>query len=572
MRRLLDTVSNSARTHHTRRTHRMQRVLSWPRLAALAVVLCMGILPANAAFRAQTAPTTLSPTRPVAALLCRYADVETTFGFTADGIQQHMWAGPKSIDALVQEASLGTMNLNGSQTFGWFTLPGTMASYPADFVGAAQIARDCSAAAQAGGVDLSAFTYEMVYLNDRLGGMEGGSFTSAFNGRPPTIVNGVSLMNTAVLTYRALNSPGLVLHELGHILGGVHTFSAADPLGGGSIYGTNPKLPNPDGTLSKRNVGPIWDGYNRDRMGFVPADRKVTFPGGTQTVELSRLTQPIAGLPMLVDVPYGTGQSGDGANRYVVSARTRIGFDAARGSDDSFSLDPVLAVPGVMIQNVNGQQPTAVMLSRAGGDRNTSDGVFVAGQSFYDVDNGITITVDRFDDNGATLRIISGPVVTTTTSTTTTTTTTLAPTTTIALPAATVVGSDDYADAPQVGLGNVGPQSNANAALQTDEVRPCAQIDKTVWVKFVAPATGSFTASTAGSNFDTVIATWKSSERAPAPPPAWFSLGCNDDFQGTPQSSITFNANAGDVVYLQAGSSGFVKNLSGNLFINVRQN
>ncbi|MEZ5251906.1 MAG: hypothetical protein R2713_22680 [Ilumatobacteraceae bacterium] len=68
--------------------------------------------------------------------------------------------------------------------------------------------------------------------------------------------------------------------------------------------GDDPKRPTAGLAPRTNNVTPGWDAYNRDRMGFVPADRKVTVATGTQTVNLTRLTQPGAG-PMIVEVPSG---------------------------------------------------------------------------------------------------------------------------------------------------------------------------------------------------------------------------------------------------------------------------
>ena len=204
-----------------------------------------------------------------------------------------------------------------------------------------------------------------VYLNDTLPGAEGrqGTFEVNVGGRPRTF-NGVFLNS------RGLTSPPLVLHELGHSYGGDHTDSAGDPLGGGANYGDNPASPRWGLPLVVANPGPGWDGNNRDRMGFIPANRKVTFAGGTQQVTMTRLTQPGPDGAMLVTVPVP-----NNAAKYVVSVRTRIGYDAqfqypadrnmCAGCPSLSAFGYGLPTPGVAIQQVvPGQDPGSDVLPR----------------------------------------------------------------------------------------------------------------------------------------------------------------------------------------------------------------
>ncbi|MEZ5251907.1 MAG: hypothetical protein R2713_22685 [Ilumatobacteraceae bacterium] len=103
--------------------------------------------------------------RPFAVLLCRYPDIQETFGFDAARIQQ-MWVGDRSIDSLVRETSLGTASLAGTQTFGWFTVRTPLAGYSADFAGNLQLMQDCIDAARPT-VDLSRFMYAAIFMNDQ---------------------------------------------------------------------------------------------------------------------------------------------------------------------------------------------------------------------------------------------------------------------------------------------------------------------------------------------------------------------------------------------------------------------
>jgi hypothetical protein len=79
------------------------------------------------------------------------------------------------------------------------------------------------------------------------------------------------------------------------------------------------------------------------------------------------------------------------------------------------------------------------------------------------------------------------------------------------------------------------------------------------------PASGSLTVNTAGSSFDTVIATY----RGPANATTVGSLAiaaCVDDVPGSTQSAVTITGNPGELYYVQIGGYG---QASGNLTVSV---
>jgi hypothetical protein len=78
---------------------------------------------------------------------------------------------------------------------------------------------------------------------------------------------------------------------------------------------------------------------------------------------------------------------------------------------------------------------------------------------------------------------------------------------------------------------------------------------------WTAPSSGSFTFTTAGSSYDTVLQVMDQAQSV--------SLGCNDDANGTLQSSLTLNLSAGQKITLVVdGYSGwcgsFKLNISGS--------
>ncbi|MBV8895288.1 MAG: hypothetical protein JO051_02170, partial [Acidobacteriaceae bacterium] len=223
--------------------------------------------------------------RPVAILLCQYPDKPDTYGFKPADILATWMSNTlmvngapvdNSINGLVQEASGGTVNFQGTQAFGWFTLPNPFSSYATGY----DAGNDCIATAQSKGVNLTPFVYAAIYMNDKLADAMGESWPATLPTASPTGAHAL------IVSYAGLVSPPLVLHELGHILstGGQHTDSGSDPLGAASWLGSLGTPPN------LTTVAPEWDASRRELMGFIPS--VATFSGGTQTYNLSRLTQP----------------------------------------------------------------------------------------------------------------------------------------------------------------------------------------------------------------------------------------------------------------------------------------
>jgi hypothetical protein len=89
------------------------------------------------------------------------------------------------------------------------------------------------------------------------------------------------------------------------------------------------------------------------------------------------------------------------------------------------------------------------------------------------------------------------------------------------------------------------------------------QIDNDVWFRYTATCSGRAVISTAGSNFDTKIAAYPGS---PACPPANTAIACNDDFGGTLQSEIRFDALAGTTYRIRVGG---YRNRAGDVRLSI---
>lgn len=121
-------------------------------------------------------------------------------------------------------------------------------------------------------------------------------------------------------------------------------------------------------------------------------------------------------------------------------------------------------------------------------------------------------------------------------------------------------GNDDFADAFEIETFPFsGVQSTLNATTEPGEnLNPTGCVifspnskGATVWYRFTAPVTAVMSASTAGSNFDTVLAIYVGDSLA-----TLSALGCDDDSGPGTQSEMSLPLTQGITYYLQAGGFG----------------
>jgi hypothetical protein len=88
--------------------------------------------------------------------------------------------------------------------------------------------------------------------------------------------------------------------------------------------------------------------------------------------------------------------------------------------------------------------------------------------------------------------------------------------------------------------------NNSNATKEIGEPNHVGNSGgASVWYRWTAPATSSVTFATTGSNFDTLLAAYTGSSVGGLTP-----IASNDDFSGSLQSAITFNASSGVTYYV----------------------
>lgn len=105
-------------------------------------------------------------------------------------------------------------------------------------------------------------------------------------------------------------------------------------------------------------------------------------------------------------------------------------------------------------------------------------------------------------------------------------------------------------------------QNTLGFTLDLGESQPCGSIGATAWYRFNPLSVGTYTASTFGSDFDTVVAVYASVNGVILP----LNLGCNDDASGTLQSSVSFQGVPGLTYLIQVGGfSGATGNVAFSL-------
>jgi len=123
--------------------------------------------------------------------------------------------------------------------------------------------------------------------------------------------------------------------------------------------------------------------------------------------------------------------------------------------------------------------------------------------------------------------------------------------------------NDDCTAATSIGLGTV---SGSTASATADGSATCGGSDGApdVWFRFAAPAAGVFTFDTFGSSFDTVLSLYTGCPQDGRGQ----ELACDDDSEGTAQSAVTLELDAGQEVRIRVAGSG---EAAGSFQLNVQQ-
>jgi M6 family metalloprotease-like protein len=326
-------------------------------------------------------------TKPFVLLLVRFKDVTATpkpksyyegmIGSTSPGLRHYYL-----------EDSFNQLDIAGSTVIDWINLPGTKASYMAGTdIDYDKVIRDATAAVDSQ-VDFRKFYGIAVMLNTTFSNQWWGLGTAQWltlDGETRTW--GTSIQATP-------HDQSLCAHETGHSLGLMHSsgpYSETYDSKWDVMSGGDANISTTYGYVADHTIS-----FHKAFLGWIPTNRIcLVKPGTSQTINIERLAQPVSSTNYLMGQVFIGGLA---SKFYTVEFRQKIGYDT------------ILPASGVVIHSVD--------TKRAGGDRlaqvvdatnnndcNDAGAIWLAGETFTDATNGITIKVNSIGTSSANVTI-----------------------------------------------------------------------------------------------------------------------------------------------------------------------
>jgi M6 family metalloprotease-like protein len=310
-------------------------------------------------------------TRNYVTLLCRFPD-KGADPHPATTYDQWLGAAYPGLEHYWRESSEDRVDVN-PRVVGSYVLPRASTEYTnsSGTANLGMLIQDCTAAADPE-VDFTQYVGINMQFNSALDNASwGGSWNLTIDGQTRRF-GATWMANWATQSTYA--------HETGHSLGLPHSsgpYSATydsrwDVMSGG---GSN------DLTAGTR-VAPHTIAFHKDLLGWIPASRKfVLSHPGTATLDLVRDAVPTASGYQMAQIAVGTG----GSTFYTVEARRYAGYDAPG------------RIPGeaVVIHrvNLNDETPAKVVDPDNNGNPNDAGAMWVPGETFTDLQNGVRVSV-----------------------------------------------------------------------------------------------------------------------------------------------------------------------------------
>jgi M6 family metalloprotease-like protein len=328
----------------------------------------------------------LSGPQPWVNVLCKFADVAAEpqslsyfnglLGEEAPGLG-HYW----------REASYDQINILGSDSFGWYTLPKTRAYY-LDLTTSTMLTElftDCTAAAD-GDIIFPNFVGINLMFNAELDGSAwGGSRYATLDGQK-------RFWYTTWEPPWGYGQQAAIAHEMGHGFGLPHSsgdygltydnkWDVMSDIWSNCSKSTDPTY----GCLAQHTIS-----FHKDMLNWIPSSARFLTTAGSHTITLEQLTQPQTGNYRMAVIPI----DGSDTHFYTIEVRSREGYD--------------VKLPGeaVIIHEVDTtrQIPAHVVDVDLNGNTGDPGAMWIVGETFTDEVNNITVSMDS--------EVVSGFIVT----------------------------------------------------------------------------------------------------------------------------------------------------------------
>jgi hypothetical protein len=320
--------------------------------------------------------------RPYAVILCKFADIATE-PFTVARAQQVIGPTYPGVGDFYSEMSLGQVNLNGSQVFGWYTLPNPRSYYvvggTADL---GKLATDCTAAADAD-VNFPSFAGINTQFNADLDccSWGGGWYLN---------LDGVSKSYPFTWMAQWAMHEAVYGHEIGHSFGFPHS---SGPYG--QVYDSKWDVMSNSYVYSAPTYGWIPEhtiAFHKNLAGWIPASRHFVASATSSTVLLERSGQPGNNANMLeVEIPIP-----GGSEFYTLETRRTIGLYDAHLPAEAVIIHHVISSYAYVVDPDNN------------GNVNDAGAVWVPGETFTDAAAQISVHIDSLVGNAYSVTISRG--------------------------------------------------------------------------------------------------------------------------------------------------------------------